>query len=216
MDLLNVRPYLDLFKEMSIDLLHIDIMDGHFVPNFTLGIDFCRAVYEYAEIPLDIHLMIDNPQNFIDKFLEFKGSILSIHPEVLFHALPLIKEIVSNGLRAGISISPGVLPESINYLLPYVDQVNVMTVVPGFAGQKLIPEMLSKIKAVSNAARGMGLNIDIEVDGNVSWENIPEMAAVGANVFVAGTSSIFQPQTDIRDNITRFRSILKNLNNKSS
>ncbi len=213
-DFLRLKDYLDIFEEEGIDLLHIDIMDGHYVPNFTLGVDFCRSVFEYSSIKLDIHLMIDNPVDFIDIFSAFKGSILTFHPEVVYHSLPVIKKIHNQGLKAGIALSPDLGMESVRHLFPYVDQINIMTVSPGYAGQKLIPEMIDKISETAQRLNELNLdNVDVEVDGNVSWENLPSMIDAGANVFVAGTSSIFKLDRgdlvdSLKKNIEKFRNIL--------
>ena len=210
MNLLEIKKQLDIFIEEKVDYFHIDIMDGHYVPNFTLGIDFCKTVYSYSDIPLDIHLMIDNPENYIDKFSIFKGSIISIHPEVVFHPIVLLQKIKQNGIRTGVAVSPSVSVEQIEPLIPYSDQITIMSVNPGYAGQKLIPETLEKMKKISLLLMETRYNPDIEVDGNVSWKNLPEMLESGANVFVAGTSSIFEKNTDIRENIRKFKGILDN------
>ena len=207
---LEIKQQLDIFIEEGIDYFHIDIMDGHYVSNFTLGIDFCRAISSYSKIPLDIHLMIDNPDNSVELFSSFKNSIISFHPEVSYHSLALIQKIKSYGLKAGIAVDPSLPVEQIIPLIPYLDQIIIMSVNPGYAGQKLIPETLDKIKKLRLLLKDSRYNPDIEIDGNVSWENLPRMLEAGADVFVAGTSSIFEKNSDIRQNIKRFRGILKN------
>ena len=208
MDFLEIKKQLDIFVEEKIDYLHIDIMDGHYVPNFTLGVDFCNTVYSYSNIPLDIHLMIDNPENFIDDFSLFKNSIVSIHPDVYHHPVALLQKIRDRGIKSGIAVDPYLTVEQIYYLLPYVDQITIMTVNPGYAGQRLIEGMIEKIKKLVLIIDESGYRPDIEVDGNVSWENLPAMLEAGGNVFVAGTSSIFKRGTDLREGIRRFRKIL--------
>ena len=208
MDFLEIKKQLNIFMEEKIDCLHIDIMDGHYVPNFTLGMDFCKTVYSYSGIPLDIHLMIDNPENFIDDFSSFENAIVTIHPDVYHHPVALLQKIRGMGAKAGIAIDPYLTVDQILYLIPFADQITVMTVNPGYAGQKLITGMIEKIMRLTELVKDSGYIIDIEADGNVSWENIPEMLSSGANVFVAGTSSIFEKNTDIRENIKRFKSIL--------
>lgn len=188
---LDLKSELDLFAKFGVDLLHIDIMDGHYVPNFTLGIDFCKSVIGYCDIPLDFHLMIERVDNHLDIFCGIKGSVVTIHPEVSRHPVRTLEKIRQLGCRPGIAIDPGLTIESSKHLFPLVDQICVMTVNPGYSGQKLLPFCLDKISEVRSFLRKFQLNAQIEVDGNVSWENIPSMVKAGADILVMGTSSIF-------------------------
>jgi ribulose-phosphate 3-epimerase len=212
-DFLNMKKDLDVFIEQKIDYLHIDVMDGHYVPNFTLGVDFCRAISAYAAIPLDIHLMIENPDRFIPDFAQFKNAVISFHPETSAHPLRTLQLIKSLGVRAGAALDPALSVNVLKYLLPDLDLVCVMTVNPGYAGQRLIPQTIGKIKEVAEYVGSSGFSPEIEVDGNVSWQNIPLMLNAGAQVFVAGTSSLFGKEKNLEVNIMRFRSILS-LNSK--
>jgi len=160
-DILELKKDLDIFRGSSIDYLHIDIMDGHYVPNFTLGIDFCRRVLSYSNIPLDIHLMIENVDYFIPHFSSCKNSVISIHPEVSYHPLRSIQLIKEIGLKAGIAIDPSISLEEVKYLLPDLDMVCIMTVNPGYSGQKLVPQTLKKIEEFSRYLDLTGLDIDI-------------------------------------------------------
>jgi ribulose-phosphate 3-epimerase len=184
-------------------------MDGHYVQNFSLGVDFCRAVCSYTGIPLDIHLMTESPDRYIDLFSQFEEAILSFHPETCSRPLKTIEEIKRCGKRAGITLSPSVSLRSVERFVPWVDLVCVMTVYPGYAGQHIVPGTLEKLEEVSRWIKKEGYNVEIEVDGNVSWENIPKMLRAGATVFVAGTSSIFQNRNNMERNIERFRMMLE-------
>jgi ribulose-phosphate 3-epimerase len=213
-DFLEIKKDLDVFEANKIDFLHIDIMDGHYVPNFTLGVDFCKAVSSYSDIPLDIHLMIENVDAYIPSFSFSKSTILSIHPEVSYHPLRSIQLIKDNGLKAGIAVDPSVSLEEVKYLLPDLDMVCIMTVNPGYSGQKLIPQSIQKIKEFSQYLESIGSNIDIEVDGNVSWDNIPKMVDAGADILVAGTSSIFTNDGNLAGNIRKLNKLLAELSAK--
>ncbi len=207
-DLLSLKTCLNIFTDEGIDYLHIDVMDGHYVPNVGLNADFCRALAGYTDIPLDIHLMVENVDRFIPQFAGFTNAVVSFHPETSRHPLRTIQSIHSFGARVCIALDPSIAIEQIRYLLPEADMVCVMTVNPGYSGQELISGMIEKIGEVSACCREMENAIEVEVDGNVSWENLPKMIQAGANVFVAGTSSIFTQGTDIRENIKHFKSLI--------
>jgi ribulose-phosphate 3-epimerase len=207
-DFIHLGADLDLFKESGIDYLHIDVMDGHYVPNFTLGPDYCRALAAYSDIPLDIHLMIENADSYVPVFSEFKNSVISFHPECIYHPLRTVQFIKSFGVRAGIAIDPVTPLESIKYMLPDIDLICIMAVSPGYSGQKLIPQAIGKIQEISRYIKERGYQIEIEVDGNVSWENIPKMLQAGAEVLVAGTSSIFKQKEGLQFSIEKLKSML--------
>ena len=163
-----------ILEAHKIEWLHIDVMDGHYVPNFTMGIDYCRALAGATRIPLDVHLMIEHPDRHIEPFCAIPGTRLTFHPETVRQPVRLIERIRELGGSPGIALDPGQTVDQFKHLIPLTDQVLVMTVSPGYAGQKLIPHCLDKISEVRDFLSREKLSIDIEVDGNVSWKNTPK------------------------------------------
>jgi ribulose-phosphate 3-epimerase len=168
----------------------VDVMDGHFVPNITIGPLVVKAVRRTTRLPLDVHLMISNPDRFIEAFVKAGADIVTIHVEAAVHLHRSLHYIRTAGARPSVSLNPSTPPELIEYVLGDVDMVLVMTVNPGFEGQAFIPEMVPKIERLRKMIDQKGLNTDIEVDGGISPETIAQVSAAGANVFVAG-SAIF-------------------------
>lgn len=205
---LDLKSDLDVMAGAGVELLHIDIMDGHYVPNYALGPDYCRALAADGRIPLDIHLMIENADQAIPNFSGFPGGYLSFHPETQYHPIRTLQAIAAGGMRPGIAVSPSFTLEQAIPLLPYAKLVCIMTVSPGYAGQKLIPGTLDKISGLRDLRLKLGLDFLIEVDGNVSWENIPKMVVAGAEALVAGTSSLFGKGGDLGQNIAKMRALI--------
>jgi ribulose-phosphate 3-epimerase len=177
-------------EEGGADYIHVDVMDGHFVPNITIGPLVVKAVRRTTRLPLDVHLMISNPDRFIEAFVKAGADIVTIHVEAAVHLHRSLHYIRTAGARPSVSLNPSTPPELIEYVLGDVDMVLVMTVNPGFEGQAFIPEMVPKIERLRKMIDQKGLNTDIEVDGGISPETIAQVSAAGANVFVAG-SAIF-------------------------
>lgn len=190
-DFLNLSEELDVLSEEKVDMLHIDVMDGNYVPNFALSADIAFKMNHYAEIPLDFHLMVAQVDDSIRIFTKYKGNNITFHPETSRHPIRTIHNIKEADCKAGIAIDPGMSLTTLDYLLPEVDMVCIMTVNPGFSGQKLLPRCLEKIKELRKLRDEKNWKFLIQVDGNVSWENIPKMINAGANVLVLGTSSVF-------------------------
>ena len=209
-DILTMRETLAAFAEGGIEYLHIDIMDGSFVPNFTLGTDYCAALHRYSDIPLDIHMMVERPEDKLKFFALKPGDIVSIHAESTYHIQRVLTQIRAAGARPFLALNPATPLSYLEYVLDDIDGVLIMTVNPGFAGQKLIPQTLAKITEARQMldARGYA-HIEIEVDGNVSFENAKKMRAAGANIFVGGTSSMFSKDFSLLEGIAKLREAIK-------
>jgi len=169
--------------EAGADYIHFDVMDGHFVPNITIGPPIIAALRRYCSVPMDVHLMIDNPEEYVDSFADAGADIITVHIEATFHPHRLIQHIKDIGCKAGIVLNPSTPESRIEFLVEDVDMVLVMTVNPGFGGQKFIPDMLRKIKAI----RAMIGDRDLEVDGGIDENTAPKVIKAGANVLVAGS-----------------------------
>ncbi|QVY63885.1 ribulose-phosphate 3-epimerase [Cytobacillus gottheilii] len=209
-DLLNVERDIKLLEEAGVDYLHVDIMDNHFVPNITLSFDFIKSIKRITDIPLDVHLMINNPEESL-QYLDMltAGDIVCIHYESTIHIHRAIGMIKDLGVKVGLALNPGTPIGVIENLLPDLDMVLIMTVNPGFAGQKLIPSMLEKIEKLRALLNEKGYSeIEIEVDGNVSFDHAKLMYEKGADIYVGGSSSVFSKENSIVENCKRFREII--------
>ena len=170
------------------DYVHIDVMDGHFVPNITIGPLIVDAIRPVTELPLDVHLMIENPDQYIPAFAEAGADIIVVHAEASVHLHRSVQLIKSLGKKAGVSLNPGTSLSALDMILPDLDLVLLMTVNPGFGGQSFIEACLPKITALRSRIDALGLPIELEVDGGVKIDNIARIAAAGADVFVAGSA----------------------------
>lgn len=208
-DFFELDRYIKTFEHENIDLLHIDIMDGSFVQNYTLGTDFIKAIKHKTNIALDIHLMINKPENKLNWFDFGENDYVSVHYESTPHIHRALNMIKERGAKPMVALNPGTPISVVENLLDDIDAILVMTVNPGFAGQKLVKSTLKKIKSLREYLDREGYeNIEIEVDGNVSFENAKLMMESGANIFVAGTSSVFSKESTLNKNIEKFKEIL--------
>ncbi len=205
-DFLRLKEQLTEMQANGIEYLHVDIMDGVFVPNYTLGVDFCRLLHEASPIPLDIHLMIAEPEAKLKWFPIREGDYVAVHYEAGYHISRSLQTIRDIGGKPMVALNPGTPPEVLRCLTDELDGVLVMAVNPGFAGQKFIPATIGKISDVRRMLDEAGrADADIEVDGNVSFENARRMRAAGANIFVAGTSSVFRGDKRLGEHIGALR-----------
>ena len=208
-DIGKLTEALDIFKKCDIDYLHIDVMDGIFVPNYTLGTDYVEQLRKLTDIPLDIHLMVERHESKIAWFHPKKGDYVSVHYESTPHIHRAIAKIKDRGAKAMLAINPGTPLACVEELADELDGILIMTVNPGFAGQSLIPHTIKKILRLKQWLCDQGYNhIEIEVDGNVSFENAKKMREAGADIFVAGTSSIFTSEKPLVDAISDFRQMI--------
>lgn len=196
-------------RESGVELLHADAMDGVFVPNLMLGTESIKHLRKASGMPLDIHLMITNPDEKLDWFDIQPGEYVSIHAESTIHLQRALSKVRSYGAHPMVALNPATPLCMLEEVLPDVDGVLLMTVNPGFAGQKLVPQTLNKITRLRGMLDAAGRSdVRIEVDGNVSFENAVKMRAAGADIFVCGTSSIFHKDGDIDTNLAKFRACL--------
>lgn len=192
-DYANFASELKRIEETSAEYVHIDIMDGQFVPNISFGADVVASMRKHSKLVFDVHLMVVNPERFVDAYAQAGADIMTIHAESTQHIHGALQKIKAAGMKAGVVINPGTPVETLVPVLGLVDQVLIMTVNSGFGGQAFIPECLEKVNAVAQLREQKGLNFDIEVDGGVDNETIKACADAGANVFVAG-SYLFKAQ----------------------
>ena len=205
----ELPKYVAEMEEHNIELVHIDIMDGSFVQNYTLGTNFVKELKDKTNIPLDIHLMIEEPEKKLQWFEFGEGDYVSVHFEATRHLQKALAAIRARGAKAMVAINPATPISSLDSVLDDIDAVLVMTVNPGFAGQKLVQSTLKKIKNLREYLDNAGYeHIEIEVDGNVSFENAKLMREAGANIFVCGTSSVYAKGASVEENIKKFRNII--------
>ncbi|MBI5343786.1 MAG: ribulose-phosphate 3-epimerase [Deltaproteobacteria bacterium] len=189
-DFTRLAHELKALKEAGADYVHVDVMDGNFVPNITVGPFIVEAARRATALPLDVHLMIERPENFVADFAKAGSSIITVHVEATCHLHKAVQSIKEHGVRAGVSINPGTPVSALEDIIEDVDLVLVMSVNPGFSGQGFIPGSLKKISALREMIGQRGLSVEIEVDGGIKVNNIAAASVAGADVFVSG-SGIF-------------------------
>ncbi|MEA5047302.1 MAG: ribulose-phosphate 3-epimerase [Eubacteriales bacterium] len=188
----EVQDYLAAFEEAGVCAVHFDVMDGHYVPNIMLGTNTFNDIRSMTSLPMDVHLMCLEPERYIPYFNLREGDWVSFHPEVCNQSYRLMQNLRDRGLKAGLALSPGVSVGYLEECLNVLDFVLIMAVNPGFAGQKMVPDHLDKIRRVCGVTRRASRKVEIVVDGNTTLQNAKDMFQVGASGFVTGTSSMMK------------------------
>ncbi|MDI9476613.1 MAG: ribulose-phosphate 3-epimerase [Natronincolaceae bacterium] len=202
-DFSNLLKDIKMVEEAGCDMLHIDVMDGHFVPNITIGPLVIESLKGKTNLPFDVHLMIENPDRYISQFVKAGAHIISVHSEACIHLHRTIQLIRDHNVKAAVALNPATPLNVLEYVLEDLDMVLLMTVNPGFGGQDFIESGLSKIRTLKKMIDDRGLNIDIQVDGGIKADNVKEIVKAGANIIVAG-SAIFNSK-DVRQTIKQFK-----------
>jgi ribulose-phosphate 3-epimerase len=205
-DFARLASEIEKVESAGADLLHLDIMDGHFVPNMTFGFPVVESIRKITKLPLDAHLMIENPGQYLDKFIQAGVNWLSVHVEADVHLNRSLQHLRDHGIRAGVAINPGTSLSALNEILPLADYILIMTVNPGFGGQKFIPSMIKKINRLRDIIVSNNYRARIEVDGGIGPNNLGNVLAAGAEIIVTG-SAIFSAQKNASEAVREMKGI---------
>ena len=193
-DFSKLAEEVSLTEEGGADFIHVDVMDGHFVPNISFGAAVMKSLDGKTSMPYDVHLMIENPDDYLEDFVTPTTEFITVHQEACTHLHRTVQHIKSMGVKAGVSINPATPLLTLDYILEDVDMVLIMSVNPGFGGQKFIPSALEKVKELTEIREASGLNFLIEIDGGVTLDNVKEIADAGVDIAVAG-SAVFKSES---------------------
>lgn len=202
----------DVVRELEsagVDMLHFDVMDAHYVPNLPLGLAMLEQLRQHTHLPFDVHLMVENNDFFIEQLASIGVQLISVHAESALHLDRTLTLIRTAGIQAGVALNPATPLCALDYVLEHLDYVLIMTVNPGYAGQRLVPSAMRKIADCRSYLQACGRQLPIQVDGNVSFEHIPHMVAAGADILVAGTSSVFHKDGTLSENTRRVRQAIE-------
>lgn len=191
------------------DYIHVDVMDGHFVPNITYGAVVMKSLLGKTNLPFDVHLMIERPDDILEDFMTDNTAFITVHQEACVHLNRTVQHIKSLGAKAGVSLNPATSLSTLDYILEDIDMVLIMSVNPGFGGQKFIPSALEKIRELSEIRKAEGLDFEIEVDGGANLGNVQELASAGTDIIVAGSAVFKTP--DITETTKQFISKIRSI-----
>ena len=207
-DFSKLGDEVQLVSEMGADFIHLDIMDGHFVPNLSFGADIVRGIRHYSNLPFDVHLMITNPEIYIKSYVDAGANLITVHPESTSHIHSVLQQIKKSGIKAGVALNPGTPIEVLENIIDITDLVLVMTVNPGFGGQSFLLSQLAKISKIRSIIDKKKYSIDLSVDGGINAKTAALAVDAGANVLVAGTSIFKAEGKTYLESINRLRNIV--------
>ena len=191
------------------DYIHVDVMDGHFVPNISFGAAVMKSLLGKTALPFDVHLMIENPDDYLEDFMTDNTAFITVHQEACVHLNRTVQHIKSLGAKAGVSLNPATSLSVLDYIIEDVDMILIMSVNPGFGGQKFIPSAMEKIRELSEVRKAEGLDFEIEVDGGANLDNVQELASAGTDIIVAGSAVFKTP--DITETTKQFISKIRSI-----
>ena len=194
-------------EEGGADLIHVDVMDGHFVPNLTIGPPVIKDLRKFTKLPFDVHLMISPVHKYIKDYADAGANIITIHPETTENVLTSINEVKKYNKKVGLSLNPDIKLDTIKDFLDKIDLVLIMSVFPGFGGQKFIPDVVNKIKDLNKIKNERNLNFDIEVDGGINFSNSKTVIEAGVNILVSGTTIFKENNGNLKKNIETLRTV---------